>query len=74
MPTPRVEPMPKALAAGLKKDPLARAAFQKMPPSHQREWLKYINEAKRPETTLRRVDNALARLAKPVEAMPRAAK
>lgn len=37
--------------------------FRKLPPSHQREWIKYIEEAKRPETRARRIEKTIRQLA-----------
>lgn len=37
--------------------------FGKLPPSHQREWIKYIEEAKRPETRARRIEKTVGQLA-----------
>ena len=37
-------------------DGLAKERFTKLPPSHQREWARYISEAKKDETKLRRIE------------------
>ena len=37
--------------------------FQKLPPSHQREYLKWIEEAKRPQTRANRIAKMCAMLA-----------
>ena len=34
----------------------AKDRFTKLPPSHQREWARYISEAKKDETKLRRIE------------------
>ncbi|MBP2623633.1 YdeI/OmpD-associated family protein [Streptococcus oricebi] len=34
----------------------AQSRFSKMSPSHQKEWLRYINEAKKDQTKLRRIE------------------
>lgn len=34
----------------------AKERFTKLPPSHQREWARYISEAKKDETKLRRIE------------------
>ena len=47
--------VPADLAAALAAAPEAKARFEKMPPSHRREYVKYIEEAKRPETRARRI-------------------
>lgn len=57
--TPKVA-QPKELEAALAKDAEARAKFESMPPSHQREYVRFIGEAKKEETRLRRVGKAIA--------------
>jgi uncharacterized protein YdeI (YjbR/CyaY-like superfamily) len=42
---------------------LARARFNELAPSHQAEYLKWINEARKPETRARRISAMLERLA-----------
>ena len=37
-------------------DGLAKERFTKLPPSHQREWARYISEVKKDETKLRRIE------------------
>ena len=37
-------------------DGSAKERFTKLPPSHQREWARYISEAKKDETKLRRIE------------------
>lgn len=37
-------------------DGLAKERFTKLPPSHQREWARYISEAKKDDTKLRRIE------------------
>ena len=46
-----------ALQAGGATEPFAR-----LPPSHQREYLTWISEAKRPETRSRRIVQTVMRL------------
>ena len=55
--------MPKDLAAALAKNKKAKAAFDGFPPSHQREYLEWITEAKREETRTRRLQTAIAQMA-----------
>jgi len=43
----------------LSENPKAKAVFGKLPPSHKREYLGWINSAKRPETTKRRIAEAI---------------
>ena len=50
------------------KESLAGSAmerFTKLPPSHQREWARYISEAKKDETKLRRIEKMKLDLLKP---------
>lgn len=54
---------PADLAAALKKSKSARATFEAFSPSHQREYNEWIEEAKRPETRQRRVEQAIEMLA-----------
>ena len=54
--------IPDILAKALATDEVARTRFEKMPPSHQREHIKYITEAKKPETQVRRAEQTIARL------------
>ena len=51
--TPVVVPPP--LNAALAGDGELLAAWKRLPPSHQREWIRSIEDAKRPETKQRRV-------------------
>lgn len=60
------KPPPKAppyMLAALKKNKKAHAAWQQFPPSHQREYIQWITEAKTEETRLRRLDTAVAWIA-----------
>ena len=43
----------------------AKERFTKLPPSHQREWARYISEAKKDETKLRRIEKMKADLLNP---------
>ena len=43
----------------------AKERFINLPPSHQREWARYISEAKKDETKLRRIEKMKADLLKP---------
>ena len=55
--------MPPELAAALRKNAKARRTFDGFPPSHRREYLEWIGEAKREETRQRRIEQAIAWLA-----------
>ena len=54
---------PADLAAGLKKNAKARGTFEGFSPSHKREYIEWIVEAKREETRQRRLAQALEMLA-----------
>jgi uncharacterized protein YdeI (YjbR/CyaY-like superfamily) len=56
-------PIPKDLAAALASNPNAGRVFRAMPPSHQREYIRVIEEAKKPETRARRVAKAVKMIA-----------
>lgn len=47
------------LASALARDAGARAAFDAMPPSHQRRYCDWIDEARKPETRAKRVEKSL---------------
>ncbi len=55
-PTPAVPPV---LKAALRKNRKALAAFEGFPPSHRREYIEWITEAKREETRRRRLATIL---------------
>lgn len=61
-PKPPVE-TPADFAAALKRNAKARAAFEGFPPSHRRDYVEWIVEAKRDETRRRRIAQAVAWLA-----------
>jgi len=52
-------PMPEEFAAALKRSKKAAAVFDAFPPSHQREYIEWITEAKTDETRERRMATAL---------------
>jgi hypothetical protein len=54
---------PADLSAALKRHRKAHANFDAFSPSHQREYIEWIVEAKRPETRQRRLDQAIEWLA-----------
>ncbi len=56
---------PEDLRSALAADPLARAAYDRLPPSHKREHLRAIESAKKPETRQRRIERALEMLRPP---------
>ena len=59
---PRKVQVPADVATVLKKSPLARKVFDKLPYSHQKEHIDSIEEAKRPETRARRIEKMMERL------------
>lgn len=59
-PEPRV---PADLRKALASAPKARAAWKDITPIARRDWIQWIVSAKRPETRVRRVDNACSMLA-----------
>ena len=61
-PKPVLEP-PADLLAALRKNKKAQAAFDKFPPSHKREYVEWIVEAKREETRAKRLATTLEWLA-----------
>jgi hypothetical protein len=50
---PRETPLPEDLAAALDED--ARAFFDGLAPSHRKEWVRWVEEAKKPETRTARI-------------------
>lgn len=59
---PRVVVEPVDLARALDDDPAARAAFDGLTDSRKREQVRAIENAKKPETRRRRIENAIAAL------------
>lgn len=59
---PRTVEVPDELAAALAEDADARAVFDRVAFTHRREYVTWINEAKRPATRARRVAETLVRL------------
>ncbi|HEX8476219.1 MAG TPA: YdeI/OmpD-associated family protein [Pyrinomonadaceae bacterium] len=60
---PRVITPPDDFARALKSNKDARAAWDKLSYTHQKEYTRNVEEAKRPETRTRRIENAITRLA-----------
>ena len=54
--------VPADVNAAMAADAAAYAAFLALPPSHRREYLKWIGEAKRDDTRRRRVAGMIDRL------------
>ena len=59
---PRTVDPPPDLAAALAADPEARAAFEGLSFTHQREYAEWVAGARREETRRRRVDQAVEML------------
>ena len=53
---------PAEFVAALAKSKTAKRAFEALPPSHQRQWLRWIADAKQAETRIRRSAQAIAKL------------
>jgi uncharacterized protein YdeI (YjbR/CyaY-like superfamily) len=62
-PRPSLEVLPPYIVSGLKAHPRAWAAFEKLPPSHRRQYLGWIDSAKREETKQKRLAEAAGMLA-----------
>ena len=54
--------LPDDLAAALDSEPAALSSYGRLPPSHRREYLEWIDEAKRPETRRRRIEKTIRML------------
>jgi len=61
---PRVVAMPDDFARALQKNSQAKEAFERIPPSQQKEMLTYLYLIKNPETLRRNIDKVIARLLK----------
>ncbi len=55
-------PLPEWLKEALMEHPAAWEGFQKLPPSHQRNYIGWISDAKREETRQKRIRYAIERL------------
>ena len=60
---PRTVEVPEDLAAQLAVDPAARATFDDLAPGQRKEWVRWVTEAKRPETRADRVAKTVEALA-----------
>ncbi|HET6209015.1 MAG TPA: YdeI/OmpD-associated family protein [Jatrophihabitans sp.] len=59
---PRVVEVPADLAAELSRDARASGYFDGLAYSHRKEWVRWIEEAKKPETRRTRLDRTMAAL------------
>jgi uncharacterized protein YdeI (YjbR/CyaY-like superfamily) len=64
--------IPHELAVAFAANAVARSAFENLPPSHQREHVKYVAEAKQPETRTRRAAKTLDLLLEKSASAPQA--
>ena len=62
VPAPAEVAEPPELSAALAENPAARAAYTALPPSHRREYAKWIGETKQAETRGERVGKMVRRL------------
>ena len=58
----RTVELPADFAKALANDKAAKAAFEKLAPSHRKEHVRAIEDAKKPETRLRRIESAITKL------------
>jgi len=61
---PRVVTMSDDFARALQKNSQAKGAFERLPPSQQKEMLTYLYLIKKPDTLRRNIDKVIARLLK----------
>lgn len=61
-PRQRKIPIPADLLRALARDATAKSKFTGLPPSHQKRYVEYVAEAKRPEIRRRRIQDSLRRL------------
>jgi hypothetical protein len=61
-PDPRVVVEPADFGRALRADPIARAAYDRLPDGRKRQHVLAIESAKKPETRIRRIEKALATL------------
>jgi uncharacterized protein YdeI (YjbR/CyaY-like superfamily) len=61
---PRTVEVPSDLSEALAQDEPAKAAFEALSFTHRREYVEWIEEAKRPETRARRIAGTLERVKK----------
>src|SRR5215216_5017512 len=61
-PAPRVEPMPPKFEQALAKNTAAKAAFEKLIPSRQKEIMRYLNSMKTEEALDRNIERVIKHL------------
>jgi len=57
--------LPEDIRSALATDHVAGAQFTSLPPSHRREYLDWIGEAKKDDTRRRRIASMINRLSRP---------
>jgi Bacteriocin-protection, YdeI or OmpD-Associated/Domain of unknown function (DUF1905) len=62
VPAPAEVTEPPELLAALEENPAVRAAYEALPPSHRREYARWIGEAKQADTRAERVAKMVRRL------------
>ena len=62
VPAPAEVTEPPELLAALEENPAVHAAYEALPPSHRREYARWIGEAKQPDTRGERVAKMVRRL------------
>lgn len=61
-PDPRMEAMHPAFALALSQNPAAKIVFEKRPPSHQKEILRYLNSMKTEASLIRNIEKVIQHL------------
>lgn len=56
--------IPPPLQEALQRNPEAQQRFLALPPSHQREYIRWLTDAKKPETRARRAEKTVQMLLK----------
>jgi Bacteriocin-protection, YdeI or OmpD-Associated/Domain of unknown function (DUF1905) len=59
---PRQVEVPSDLAAALGQDDAARVTFEALPYSHRKEWVRWVTEAKKPDTRTTRITKTIQSL------------
>jgi hypothetical protein len=61
--SPRVVELPEEAAAAVQANPEAQATWEGLSPGNRREYVRWIEDAKRPETRQRRIEETVRKLA-----------
>ncbi|MEZ4506870.1 MAG: YdeI/OmpD-associated family protein [Thermomicrobiales bacterium] len=59
---PRVVELPEDASTAVGANPEAQAVWDRLAPSHRREYVRWIEDAKRPETRQRRIEETVRKL------------